>query len=237
MKTPRKTIIGSATLGLIVVALGVIGLANQSSTPAHTEAIEVARGDARHIALELAPTTARLELSALPAESLLALAGEVEVQRRETLVQEVAQSEGLELHYRSQQRPGVRFSAVGPTWNLAVARDIPTDLTIRAQVGRTNLDLRDTSVRSLDLSMETGQSRVLLPAHGITGVVATEVGELEIVVPSGANATITVRRGLTVTQASDDFTRTGRQYRLAGSGPDVDLTIENTSGRVRLSTY
>ncbi|MDZ7704860.1 MAG: hypothetical protein U5L04_10295 [Trueperaceae bacterium] len=238
MNAHHKTIIGIVTLSVVVITLGLVALADQSAVPASVETVAVTRANAQRMVLDLAPSASHLTLRALPADSTFALTGDIEVGGREALTEEVVAGEGLELRYQTRQRFGIHVNATDRhTWDLAMARDLPTDLALRARVARATLDLRDTDVRSLDLTMDIGRSTVFLPTRSFTGTVTADIGDVDLILPKDANATITVQRGLTTTQVSDDFTRTNQQYRLSGSGPEITLTVKNDSGRVSLSTY
>ena len=230
-----KTIILLALLTTGLVAFGLASGSAGQPVQVHTVAIE--RSGATHASIDLQPEVTRLLLRSAPADQDLLLNGTIETRANDELHRSVTGTSLRNVALRSTSGMGVHFSATGPAWQLDLARDVPSDLDVRAQVGRLDLDLRNTLVETLNVRTETGRTRVHVPSVDMSGTVATEIGDVVVYIPKDATANVTVSRGLGLVNVHPDFARDGAVYRLEGSGPAIDLVVETSVGAITLETY
>jgi len=85
------------------------------------------------------------------------------------------------------------FDNVHNTWDVRVARSVPTDLKLRLGVGSSIVDLRGVDVTSLDAITGVGETTIDLSGVRITGFAArieSGVGELTLRLPRSAPAAL-----------------------------------------------
>lgn len=149
----------------------------------------------------IVPGVADLRLAAAGDVTLL-IAGTVDRARGETIAQDYRADGGVGRYtIASQETRGLPFAgrATGGgdrTWDLAVARDLPTALRVDTGVGRTTLDLTGLQLTELDVDTGVGQTVITLPAQGrFSGTVDIGVGELIVRVPGLRRRASASRRG------------------------------------------
>lgn len=232
--------IGKILVLLAMLAAGLVafGLASGSVSQAvQVQSVSIERSGANRASIALRPEVATLVLRAASTDHEPLLSGTIETRSGDRLHQDVTGTSLRDVALRTTSGMGIHFSVTGPAWQLDLARDVPTDLDVHAQVGRLDLDLRDTLVETLNVRTETGRTRIRVPRGGVSGTLATELGDIVVYVPRDADATITVHRALGLVNAHRDFTRRRGTYRLEGTGPTIDLVVENSAGAITLETY
>ena len=125
-------------------------------------------------------------------------------------------------------------------WTVGLATDIPLDLRFDTGAARTDLDLTDVRVRSLELHTGASETRIRLPqAAGVTSVRAeTGAAALVIEVPAGVAARIRSRMAIGSSQVDEGrFPRTasGFESRDYATAPNrVDLDLQGGVGSIRV---
>lgn len=240
MKPLWNSPLGKTLIVLALLATGLVafGLASGSAGQAvQVQSVAIDRSGATRASIELRPEIGTLLLRPASADRELLLSGTIETRPRDRLHQDVTGTSLRNVALRTTSGLGIHVSVTGPVWQLDLAKDVPTDLDVYAQVGRLDLDLRGTSVETLNVRTETGRTRVHVPSGDVSGVLATELGDIVVYVPREANANIRVHRTLGLLNVHRDFTRERGVYRLEGTGPTIDLVVQNSAGAITLETY
>ena len=127
------------------------------------------------------------------------------------------------------------------SWTVGLTREVPLDLRVDAGASRNVLDLRELTVRSLELHTGASETRVVLPqAAGATSVRA-EAGAASLVieVPDGVAARIRTRVVLGSVQVDESrFPPVAggyelRDYSTAANRADIDVQGGVGSLRIR----
>ncbi len=72
-------------------------------------------------------------------------------------------------------------------WDLKLAQDLPLDLVVRCGAGENRLDLREVTLRSLEMHIGVGEVRVDLrnkPAKDYEARIDGGIGQAEVIVPT-----------------------------------------------------
>lgn len=81
-------------------------------------------------------------------------------------------------------------------WNVGLTPTIPIDLDVRGGVGESTLDLRGLKLSKLHVSGGAGEIKVFLPAGTYEAGIDVGVGEIELVVVSGAHLDLNIGGGV-----------------------------------------
>jgi len=123
-------------------------------------------------------------------------------------------------------------------WNLGLAREIPMKLLLKTGASENNLELADLHIGHLKIETGASSTRVTLPAHaGFTRAeIISGAASMEITIPVGVSASITVESGLSSLQIDPQrFPQSGNMYRSPdydSAGNRVELIIKSGVGSV-----
>jgi hypothetical protein len=121
-------------------------------------------------------------------------------------------------------------------WNFKLNSSIPIDLISKLAVGRMIVDLSSTNVENLKTDMGVGQAIITVPEGlNFEGDINGAVGELIVIIPKGAQVTITTNNALVSVQFPAGYVRNGNLIRSSspGSGAkQINLTIDLAVGAV-----
>ncbi len=134
--------------------------------------------------------------------------------------------------------PFVWGSKPGFNWDLALAEDIPLDLTVETGASETRLDLSRLKVAQLKVSTGASSTRITFPeAAGRTRAkIECGMASVDMVVPEGVAARIESSSALASTSVdSNRFPRSGGVYQspeFDSAENRVDIRIEMGMGSV-----
>jgi hypothetical protein len=83
--------------------------------------------------------------------------------------------------------PNVLSGEVKNRWDLKLAKDLPLDLAVRCGAGENRLDLREVTLRSLEMHIGVGEVRVDLrnqPVKDYEARIDGGIGQAEVIVPA-----------------------------------------------------
>ena len=132
------------------------------------------------------------------------------------------------------------FDNVHNTWDVRVARSVPTDLKLRLGVGSSIVDLRGVDVTSLDAITGVGETTIDLSGVRATGFAArieSGVGELTLRLPRSVGARVTGAKGGLGSFTADGESVTSDSWvndAWSGSGPKIDIVLNRGVGEVRI---
>jgi hypothetical protein len=125
-------------------------------------------------------------------------------------------------------------------WDLGLTGEVPLDIRVETGASRTNLDLRETRLRRLDLQTGASETRVMLPRNAGTSEVHAEHGaaSLTFEIPSGVAARIRARMAIGSSQIDEArFPRVGDLYQSVDYGTAanrIDLDVQGGVGSLRI---
>jgi len=85
------------------------------------------------------------------------------------------------------------------TWDLKLANDLPLDLVVRCGAGESKLDLRDLTLRSVEMHIGVGEVRVDLrnkPRKDYEVRIDGGIGHAEVIVPSDVGVEAEAKGGI-----------------------------------------
>lgn len=137
-----------------------------------------------------------------------------------------------------RRNPFFQGPSNGPTWDLKLNRDVPTQLKINAGVGVSQLDLSQLRVTDLNVRVGVGKTTITMPSSGQTQAqIAGGVGDLEVTMPQGVGARVRADAGLGGVNVPSGYVRQDNVYTSPGydtARNRVDLTIKGGVGRVSI---
>jgi hypothetical protein len=124
-------------------------------------------------------------------------------------------------------------------WNLGITTEVPVDLRLETGANRSSVDLTSLRVRRLEFKTGASETRLRLPASGVTTMLAeAELAGLTIEVPAGVAAHIRSAVALGSTSVDEQrFPRTGDGWESAGydtSADRVEIEVKGGLGSVRV---
>jgi len=132
------------------------------------------------------------------------------------------------------------FDNVHNTWDVRLARSVPTDLKLRLGVGSSIVDLRGVDVTSLDAITGVGETTIDLSGVRTAGFAArieSGVGELTLRLPRSVGARVTGAKGGLGSFTADGESVTSDSWvndAWSGSGPKIDIVLNRGVGEVRI---
>lgn len=223
-----------AAVTIVVLALGMTGrvpfLGTGPGTAAETHVVQIPVDGAERAEISLRVGVSELEVSALSGGDAL-VSGEVRTAEGETFTQDVQRRGGTaDVELVSEHRGIGNIGGGGNRgWDLAIARGIPTDLTISTGVGRSQLDLRDIVLTGLRVDAGVGEMVATLPLPTEGSYQAsfdTGVGATTVRVPEDAAVRIAIDTGLGGVTARGGFDALGGDVYQTSGYANADERIE-----------
>jgi outer membrane murein-binding lipoprotein Lpp len=132
------------------------------------------------------------------------------------------------------------FDNVKNTWDVRIAKGVPTDLHLTLGVGKSSVDLRGVDLSALAVDTGVGETTLDLSGArttGFTGRVNAGVGKLTLRLPRGVGARVTGGNG-----GLGDFTADGISVNSdswvndawSGTGPKIDIALNRGVGEVAI---
>lgn len=209
-----------------------------------TETTRVALGEAEALETTIRMGVGELKVYAGEASSTVALDGTFNyapASWRPEVAYRMAGTRGLLSISQPERIGSPSFRDTENTWLLAIAPDIPTDLSLRLGVGESNINLRGVDVTGLDVVTGVGEAKIDLSGartHDLTADIECGVGEVTVSVPSGT--------GVRISRGSEDglgdleaegFREDGRglvNSSWSVPGPRIELNIRAGIGDVKV---
>jgi len=136
------------------------------------------------------------------------------------------------------------FPFLGPRfrldWDLALNRDVPTELTLNLGANKSTLDLHDLSITDLKLDTGASDTNLILPARGrYRADLDLGAASIEISIPDGLSARIRAELGAADLQLDGArFLYNGRYYQSSdfdSAANAVDLSIDAGAASIRIT--
>jgi hypothetical protein len=124
------------------------------------------------------------------------------------------------------------------TWDVRLAKGIPTDLKLTLGVGTSDIDLRGVDLTSLDVVNGVGETKIDLSgarATGFSGSIESGVGKLTLRLPRSVGARVTGGKGGIGEFVADGVRVSSDSWvndAWSGTGPKIDITLHRGVGEV-----
>ncbi|MBC7875613.1 MAG: hypothetical protein H7Y59_00465 [Anaerolineales bacterium] len=135
------------------------------------------------------------------------------------------------------------FPFFGPhnhiNWDVSLNAEIPIALKLNLGANKSDLDLRDLNIASLDLDMGASDTKLTLPSKGrFHADLDLGAASLEIIVPEGLSARIHATIGAVDMQIDETrFPRNGRYYQTSDydtAANTVDMNIDAGAASIKI---
>ncbi len=246
----RRGGIWPALLVLVFVALIVSGTFAVNAThqvfmsELHTEEFSQQLGDVDKAKVSIDFDIGELEVNGMTSGSVLAN-GAMDLADYERLNQEyreLGSTAYLTIGSRGQQVvPAWWFGkrdGDSRDWKININDDMPIELEIDLGVGKSEIDLSQMEITSLNVETGVGKAELYLPEDGdFNGYIQAGVGELIVYVPESLPIRITLETGLGNNSVVGDFDQTNSVYtsnEYAQSDARVNLTINGGVGNINV---
>jgi Cell wall-active antibiotics response 4TMS YvqF len=124
-------------------------------------------------------------------------------------------------------------------WDLALTTRVPLNLTIKAGVGRSTLDLRELQLSGLEVSTGVGETTINLATGSYKVNISTGVGATTIRLPMGVAVKVELRRGLGAVNVRGDFDKDEDVYtspNYAAATHRIDLQVQGGVGAIMIQS-
>jgi hypothetical protein len=240
------TAVAAVVLGLALVAgaSGCTRVALQDLPQTRTETLNktVALEGATQLDTEIAMGVGELTVSGLDTSST-AMTGEFVYSPASWLPEVTYDSTGGvgTLAIRQPAHTDVQlFEHVTNTWDVRLAKGIPTDLKLRLGVGGGRIDLRGVDLTSLDMVNGVGATSIDLSGartKGFAANIESGVGKLTLRLPKSVGARVIGGK-----DGIGEFTADGVSVHSdswvndawSGSGPKIDIALNRGVGEVEI---
>jgi hypothetical protein len=221
----------------LVDASGRSGISNETTTVALDGAQEL------HTTVRMGAVSLKLHSAETSSAALNAKFTLVPVDWRPMVQYSVDATKGVLLVKEAEEDPkGINIGDVSPTWDLGLARGIPTDLTLELGVGDSTMKLSGVDVTKLRVTAGVGHTTIDLSgprSHDITGRIESGMGNLRLIVPKGIG--VRLRGGNTEfgELRAPGFTKSnGGLVNSAwdGTGPKIDLMLTHGMGDMTIDS-
>jgi hypothetical protein len=216
----RRSTWGSVVALLIILAvIGLsLGMLQQPPTSyAGPMQIGIPPGSASRAEVKLSPAIGYLRLVAGSTASSDVLHGQVLPFRGEN-VEQTSQALGNRISIQLATRswvvvPFITMSFDRPNWDLSVDPDTPLSLRTTLAVGKTELNLTQAQLESLQASTSIGQTVIELPSSTASVNVDGGIGEIVLELPAGTGISIKASTGIGSVDLPSGYTlRSGVYY-------------------------
>lgn len=246
----RRGGIWPALLALVFVALIVSGTVAIDATQhvfmseLHTEEFSQQLGDVEKARVSIDFDIGELEITGMTSSSVLAN-GSIDLAEYEQLEQEYRELGGsayLKIGSRGKQViPAWWFGkkdGESRDWMITLNDEIPIELEVDLGVGKSEIDLRQCELNSLNVQTGVGKAEIYLPEEGdFNGYIQAGVGELIVYVPESLPIRITLETGLGNNSVVGDFEQSNNVYtsdEYAQSVARVNLNIDGGVGNINV---
>jgi hypothetical protein len=240
----RRSVLGSL-LALILTSLILAGalwlmgtdLGVGSSAPGQEISQSLEGATRAEVSLKFGAGSLRAR--ALPETGDLLLDGVIRPRGRENVERDFSVRDGTATLVLRSAEPSfgpILGGAGGPTWDLALNRQIPIDLQAEVGAGEVELDLSELQVSNLRVTMGLGQTTVILPAEGrFQAFIEGAIGQTTIIIPRDMAARVQADTGIASRQAPEGYQRQGDLYTSSdyeGADNRVDLVVSQAIGNL-----
>jgi hypothetical protein len=132
-------------------------------------------------------------------------------------------------------------SSRSPEWDIHLNPNIPTAFTADVGTGNSTIDLSHSQTDVVNIDGGTGNATITFPVNAgqVTGTVNGGVGNLNLTIPEGLEARISVNTGIGNINVDDTFTKQGDNVYVTKGYSDaknkLDLKVEAGVGNVEIS--
>ena len=239
----RRSALGSVVA--LVLILGVIGVsvvAIQQPPAATTGVIQVsvAPGDAQRGEVNLNPAVGYLRVVSSAGSGGDVLRGQVRPFRGER-VEQTSKALGSRIIVNITSGrwvvvPGITINFERPNWDLTVNPALPLNLVTELSVGKTELDLRDSEIESLQVSTDLGQTVVRLPASTAEVKIDGGIGEIVLDLPQGVGISVRADNGIGSVDLPTNYSQRQGVYYSPGyeqADQKIDIVVDLGIGVIR----
>jgi hypothetical protein len=210
----------------------------------HTEDFSQQLGDTEKARVSIDFDIGELEVTGMTSSTVLAN-GSIDLAEYEQLEQEYRELGGtayLKIGSRGKQViPAWWFGkkdGESRDWMITLNDDIPIELEVDLGVGKSEIDLRQFDLNSLNVQTGVGKTEIYLPEEGdFNGYIQAGVGELIVYVPESLPIRITLETGLGNNSVVGDFDQTNGVYtsdEYSRSESRVNLNIDGGVGNINV---
>jgi hypothetical protein len=239
----RRSGWGSVIALLIVLAvIGVSLGAMQQPPTAYAGLIQVSvpAGGASRAELRLNPSIGYLRVVAGAGSAGDVLHGQVRPFRGEQVEQTSLPLGGrISAQVASRSWVVVPFITVSfdrPNWDLALDPGMPLDLETDLSVGKTELNLAQAQLESLQVNNSLGQSVIKLPPTSAQVSVEGGIGEIVLELPQGVGIRIKASTGIGSVDMPSGYSQRGGVYYSPGydqADQKLEITVDLGIGVIR----
>ncbi|MBK9751435.1 MAG: hypothetical protein IPO91_32350 [Chloroflexi bacterium] len=219
---------------LILVILGaIILLRGDLLSGGEARTFGITRGSVERATLEISAGEIDVSAQPLQREGRL-IAGQYAVNSRPAL--DVQDNHATLLMNRAAT-PWLSFA----DWSMNLAHDLPWTLLVSTHLGQANFDLTGLIVQRAVIATGFGDIRLIAPAEAFEPLILkSTLGNIQVLVPTGVNARVTVSGARFFKIHVDDnrYTRddaAGAYLAREGDGPLVDIYVSGTFGDAYLA--
>ncbi|MFL5733992.1 MAG: hypothetical protein ACJ78Q_12435, partial [Chloroflexia bacterium] len=128
-------------------------------------------------------------------------------------------------------------------WTVHLTPQVPMNLDVKTGTGAVDVDLEKLNLTELKLNAGTGSVTAVLPANATStkASINSGVGSLDLTVPEGVEAQITVKTGIGVVNVDSRFAKKGENvYESSGYNDSakhkLEMTVNAGVGSVDISS-
>ncbi len=240
----RRSVLGSLlalilTFLILAGALWLMGIDLGVGPAAPGQEISQSLEGATRAEVSLNFGAGSLRARALPESGDILLDGIIRPRGREGIERNFSMRDGTAILVLRSSEPSfgpILGGAGGPTWDLALNRQVPIDLQAEAGAGEVELNLSELQVSNLRVTMGLGQTTVILPAEGrFQAVIEGAIGQTTIIIPRDMAARIQADTGIASRQVPESYQHQGDLYTSSdyeGADNRVDLVVSQAIGNL-----
>ncbi len=239
----RRSAWGSVVaLVLILAVIGVSLGAIQQPPPATAGVIQVSvpPGGAQKGEVSLNPALGYLRVVSSAGSSGDVIHGQVRPFRGER-VEQTAQGLGSRIIVNIASGswvvvPFITMNFERPNWDLTIDPALPLNLATDLSMGKTELNLRDSMIESLQVNTSLGQTVIRLPATTAEVKVEGGIGEIVLDLPQGVGISVRADNGIGSVDLPTDFSQRQGVYYSPGydqADQKLDISVDLGIGVIR----
>jgi len=228
------------TTGIIVLAFVLLPPSEVGQRGAYSESFEYPSKGVHAVTLYLQMGVGTVELSSdIDEDKLVEATIAYDEQGMRPTSEFTLEGGDAIVRIKSAHSTGTPFggSAAGE-WIVKINPSIPVQLKITAGVNKTDFDLGDITLESLDLDMGVGDVDIQLPQKGPYEVdIDGGVGMLTLDIPPGVEARIRIDGGIGSIDVSNRYHKKGKYYLtdgFEGAKDAADIDIDGGVGSITI---